>query len=112
MVLMAVVAQHDEVALPLEADALVRPMMDFEVSITRTQITRVASLLQRDAAHPLPMRRFVEVFRVRQPTQRGDGLLQRLVDFAEGHDRPVWSAASITPSPSRCHRVYVVGRCF
>ena len=57
MIAVAVVAQHDQVALTLEADTLVRPVMDFKLLATTAEVAGVARLLQRQGADALPMRR-------------------------------------------------------
>ena len=86
MIAMAVGTQHDQVALPFEADALVRAVVHLESVGLATQITNMAGLLERERPDTLPVRG-LQVLAVRETPQGRDGLFQRLIGFLQRHTR-------------------------
>ena len=85
VIAMAVVTEHDQIVLSLEAEAFVRAVMHFEAIAVAAQVTGVAGLLERQPPHALPVRRF-EVFGVRQPAERSDRVLERAIDIDSRHE--------------------------
>jgi hypothetical protein len=80
-------------------------MVHFEPIHVPAQIAGVPSLLQRQRAHALPVRR-PQVLAVGQSPQGQDGLLERLIDFVKCH-----LAIPITPrSLRRRRRARSIGR--
>ena len=56
MVPVAIVTQHDQIALPFEAEAFVRAVVDLPPIVMSTEIADVPGLLERQCAYPLPVR--------------------------------------------------------
>jgi hypothetical protein len=52
MIAVAIMAQDDQIALPLEAEARVRPMMDFEPIVVPAPVAGVPGLLERQGPVP------------------------------------------------------------
>jgi hypothetical protein len=80
-VAVAVVTQHDQIALTFEADALVCSMMHLEPIAPGAQIADMSGLVERQRADALPVRR-LQVLGVRQMTQIRNHTLHRPVDLA------------------------------
>ena len=53
MVAMAVAAQHNQAALPLEAEPLMRPAVNFELLSAGAEIAGMAGLLERQRPDPI-----------------------------------------------------------
>lgn len=84
MIPVAFMTEHDQVALSLEPETLVRPVMHLQSFAVAAEIARVPGLFQGQPSHPLPMRRF-QILGVWQPAEGRDRLLERAIDVESGH---------------------------